>query len=114
MAPSFLHNDIAKPHTQEADFFTMTSCLRSAILDHAQTPHQNIAQDISVAARFGPRPSGAASEILKSNTFGIYPSEESNVTKSLVLGYFRCAVTLCLSAKWYTDAIPLAAKGYGR
>ena len=71
MAPSFLHNDIAKPHTQEADFFTMTSCLRSAILDHAQTPHQNIAHDISVAARFGPSPSGAASEILKSNMSSI-------------------------------------------
>ena len=91
-APSLFDNVIATAHTQEADFFSMIGSLRSAILDHAQIPHQSYVQDSSVAAIFGSRPSSAASEILKSNTFGIRPSEESDVddlvAKALALGDF--------------------------
>ena len=60
-------------------------------------------------------PSSAASESLKNNTFRIYPSEESEVdrlvTKALVLGDFGSAVSLCLSAERYADAVLLAVKG---
>ena len=86
---SLFYNDIGILHIQEADFFSMASTLCGAILHHIQIPHQSYAQDSSVTATFGSRPSSAASEILKSNTFGIYPSEESEVdrlvTKTLVL-----------------------------
>ena len=91
-APSLFDDDIGTPHTQEVDFFSTIGTLRGAILHHVQIPHQSHAQDFSVAATFGSRPSSAASEILKSNTFGIYPSEESDVdglvTKALALGDF--------------------------
>ncbi|KAH8109041.1 hypothetical protein DFH11DRAFT_1691296 [Phellopilus nigrolimitatus] len=76
---------------------------RNTIPDHVQIPHQNYAHDSSVAATVGSRPSSSSSEVMKSNMFRIYPSEESEfdhlVTKSLVLGDFESAVTLCLSAE---------------
>ena len=110
----FLFDDIGKPHTQETNL-SVFSTLRSAIPDHVQIPHQNYAQDSSVAATFGSRPSSAVSESLKNNTFRIYPSEESEVdrlvTKALVLGDFSSAVSLCLSAEQYADAILLAVEG---
>ena len=114
-APSLFDDDIGTPHTQEADFFSTIGTLRGAIPDHVQISHQNYVQDSSVAATFGSRPSSAASESLKNNTFRIYPSEESEVdclvTKALVLGDFGSAVFLCLSAERYADAILLAGKG---
>ena len=85
------------------------------ITDHIQIPHQSYAQGSSVAATFGSRPLRAASESLKNNTFRIYPSEESEVdclvAKALVLGDFGSAVSLCLSAERYADAILLAVEG---
>jgi len=46
---------------------------------------------------------------LKSNTFRIYPTDESSierlVTKSIVLGDFESAVSLCLSVDRFTDAL---------
>ncbi|KAH9912751.1 uncharacterized protein B0H18DRAFT_882456, partial [Fomitopsis serialis] len=60
-------------------------------------------------------PSSVASEALQSNTFKIYPPDESAtdrlVTKALVLGDFDFAVSLCLSSRPFADAILLAVKG---
>ena len=112
-APS-LFDDIGTPCIQEVDFSSTIGTLRSAAPDHVQTPHQSYVQDSSVAATFGSRPSSAASESLKNNTFRIYPSEESEVdrlvTKALVLGDFVSAVSLCPSAERYADAFLLAVK----
>ena len=48
-------------------------------------------------------------------TFRIYPNDESDtdrlVTKALVLGDFDSAVSLCLSAERFADAILLAVRG---
>ncbi|KAH8116058.1 WD40 repeat-like protein [Phellopilus nigrolimitatus] len=116
-APSLFGDDIGgTPQSDaEADFFSTMGTTRNTIPDHVQIPHQNYAHDSSVAATVGSRPSSSASEVMKSNTFRIYPSEESEidrlVTKSLVLGDFESAVTLCLSAERYADAILLAVKG---
>ncbi|KAF5365491.1 hypothetical protein D9757_012997 [Collybiopsis confluens] len=63
-------------------------------------PPTNYAVDSSVASAIGSRPSSVASEVLKSNTFKIYPADESEterlVTEALVLGDFTSAVDLCL------------------
>ncbi|EJD05585.1 WD40 repeat-like protein [Fomitiporia mediterranea MF3/22] len=115
-APSLFGDDIGTPQTDaEADFFSTMGTIRSAVPERVQIPHTNYAQDSSVAATVGSRPSSAASETLKNNTFHIYPSEESEIdrliTKSLVMGDFESAVTLCLSAERFADAILLAVKG---
>jgi protein transport protein SEC31 len=93
-----------------ADFF---STIRTA--PELEVPHHNYGIDSSVAATIGSGPSSVASENLKNNTFRIYPSDESEtdglVTKALVLGDFESAVSLCLSAERYADAILLAIKG---
>ncbi|KAG8955500.1 protein transport protein S31 [Tulasnella sp. 419] len=88
----------------------------NALPQHVLVPHHSYAADSSVAATIGSRPSSAASDsALKSNTFKIYPNEESEVdklvTQALVLGDFQSAVELCLSAERYADAILLAVKG---
>ncbi|KAH8112011.1 hypothetical protein DFH11DRAFT_531144 [Phellopilus nigrolimitatus] len=104
-APSLFGDDIGgTPQSDaEADFFCTMGTTRNTIPDHVQIPHQNYAHDSSVAATVGSRPSSSSSEVMKSNMFRIYPSEESEfdhlVTKSLVLGDFESAVTLCLSAE---------------
>ena len=116
-APSlFGDENIGTPQLDaEADFFSTMGTIREDMNDRIQVPHQNYGVDSSVAATIGSRPSSAASEMTKSNTFRIYPSEESEidrlVTKSLVLGDFESAVSLCLSAERYADAILLAVKG---
>ena len=79
-------------------------------------PHINPTTESSVAATIGsPGPSSVTSEAIKSNTFKIYPSEESEsdrlITKALVLGDFNSAVELCLSTDRFADAILLAVKG---
>ncbi|EEB93071.1 hypothetical protein MPER_08324, partial [Moniliophthora perniciosa FA553] len=78
-------------------------------------PHHSYGLDSSVAATIGSRPSSAASEALKSNTFRIYPADESEterlVTKALVLGDFSSAVDLCLSSDRFADALLLAVRG---
>ncbi len=114
--PSLFDDDIGTPQLDaEADFFSSMGTIRNALPEHNLIPHQNYAHDSSVAATIGSRPSSAASESMKSNTFRIYPSEESDidslVTKSLILGDFESAVALCLSAERYADAILLAVKG---
>ena len=103
------------PHTREVDFFSKIGSLRRAIPGRTPTPHRSHAQDSSVAAIFGSRPSSAASEILKSNAFGIHPSEESDVdglvTKAPVLRDFGYADSFLPYAEEYADAVLLTAKG---
>ena len=99
-----------------ADFFSSLGPIPSAIPDHLRVPHVDPSAGSSVAATQGsPLSSTAPSEVLKSHTFKIYPDGESNVdhliTKALVLGDFGSAVTLCLNAERFSDAILLAAKG---
>lgn len=99
-----------------ADFFSSLGSIPSAIPDHLRVPHFDPSIESSVAATQGsPYSSVAPSEVLKNHTFNIYPDGESNVdrlvTKALVLGDFESAVTLCLSAERFTDAILLATKG---
>lgn len=99
-----------------ADFFSSLGPIPSAIPDHLRVPHVDPSAESSAAATQGsPFSSVAPSEVLKSHTFKIYPDGESNtdhlITKALVLGDFDSAVTLCLSAERFSDAILLAAKG---
>ena len=66
-------------------------------------------------ATLGYRPSSDVIAISKSNTFGIYPSEESKVgglvTKVLVLGDFGYVVSFLPYAEEYADAVLLTANG---
>ena len=72
-------------------------------------------QDSSAVATLGYRPSSDVIAIPKSNTFGIYPSEESEVdglvTKALVLGDFGYVVSFLPYAEEYADAVLLTANG---
>ncbi|KAI0777311.1 hypothetical protein BD413DRAFT_467598 [Trametes elegans] len=117
-APSLFGDDnlIGTPQGDAAaDFFGSIGTARTAEDDNIQVPHQNYPLDSSVAATIGSRPSSVASEVLKDNTFRIYPTDESEtdrlVTKALVLGDFESAVSLCLSSERFADAILLAVKG---
>ena len=69
----------------------------------------------SVAATIGSRPSSVTSDNLKPTTFRIYPQDESEadrlLTRSLVLGDFESAVSLCLSTSRFADALLLAVRG---
>ena len=98
-----------------ADFFSTMGIGQSTNEAVPVVPHTNYGIDSSVAATIGSRPSSAASDILKSNTFYIYPADESEtdrlVTKALVVGDFESAVSLCLSVERFADAILLAVKG---
>ncbi|KZT33889.1 hypothetical protein SISSUDRAFT_1053654 [Sistotremastrum suecicum HHB10207 ss-3] len=121
--PSLFGDEIVggTPQTDAAvDFFSTMGTAntgRGAIPQHVLVPHVNPPRDSSVAATQGSRPSSVASvsEVIKANTFRIYPNEESDVdrlvTRSLVVGDFDSAVTLCLSADRFADAILLAVKG---
>ena len=116
-APSLFGEDpIGTPQTDAgADFFTTMGLTNLSNDAHIQVPHTNYGIDSSVAATIGSRPSSVASDTLKNTTFHIYPNDESEtdqlVTKSLVLGDFESAVSLCLSTERYADAILLAVKG---
>lgn len=98
-----------------ADFFSSMSSNRTAIPDRMMVPHQEHAKDSSVAATIGSRASSVISDNLKSNTFKIYPADESEVdrliTRALVVGDFESAVTLSLSADRFADALVLAVRG---
>ena len=98
-----------------ANFFSSIGQMRNALPDHMQVPHQAYAKDSSVAATIGSRASSVASETMKSNTFKIYPTNESEVdrliTRALVVGDFESAVTLCLSVDRFADALVLAVRG---
>lgn len=100
----------------EADFFSSMGGIPSALPPHMQIPHKDLKGESSAAATHGsPTPSSTPSEIIKSNTFRIYPEGESDVdrlvTQALVLGDFASGVELCLSAERYADAILLAVRG---
>jgi len=116
-APSLFGEDpTGTPQTDAgADFFTTMGLANLSNDARIQVPHTNYGIDSSVAATIGSRPSSAASDTLKNNTFRIYPNDESEtdrlVTKALVLGDFESAVSLCLSTERYADAILLAVKG---
>ncbi|KZT07919.1 uncharacterized protein LAESUDRAFT_697968 [Laetiporus sulphureus 93-53] len=115
-APSLFGDElIGTPQTDAAaDFFGSIGTARSAD-DQMRIPHTNYALDSSVAATIGSGPSSVTSEVLRNNTFKIYPPDESEtdrlVTKALVLGDFESAVSLCLSSSRFADAILLAVKG---
>lgn len=98
-----------------ADFFSSMSSNRTAIPDRMMVPHQEHAKDSSVAATIGSQASSVISDNLKSNTFKIYPADESEVdrliTRALVVGDFESAVTLSLSADRFADALVLAVRG---
>jgi len=98
-----------------ADFFSTMGISQSTNEAVQVVPHTNYGIDSSVAATIGSRPSSAASDTPKSNTFHIYPADESEtdrlVTKALVVGDFDSAVSLCLSVERFADAILLAVKG---
>ncbi|KAF8629447.1 hypothetical protein AX15_003441 [Amanita polypyramis BW_CC] len=112
-APSLFGDDLG-PGTPQEDFFSTIMQSSDDILP-VIVPHMNYGVDSSVAATIGSRPSSVSSEIMKSNTFKIYPAEESEtdrlVTKALVLGDFESAVSLCLSSDRFADAILLAVRG---
>ncbi|KIJ63089.1 hypothetical protein HYDPIDRAFT_182419 [Hydnomerulius pinastri MD-312] len=126
-APSLFGDDAALGTPQldagtGADFFSTMAAVQDSDINDAQTivvPHTNYGVDSSVAATIGSGPSSIASASeslsMKSNTFRIYPAEESEtdrlVTRALVLGDFSSAVELCLSAERYADALLLAIKG---
>ncbi|KAG6812361.1 hypothetical protein H0H92_003261 [Tricholoma furcatifolium] len=107
--PSLFGDEIpGTPLDAGNDFF-------NAIAQGQVVPHTNYGIDSSVAATIGSGPSSVTSEVLKSNSFRIYPSDESDVdrlvTKALVLGDFESAVSLCLSSDRFADAILLAVRG---
>lgn len=107
-----------------ADVFSSLGALRSALPDHVLVPHHPQGGEASVAATLG---SGASSISIAGSdvnvedvaggaaTFKIYPVGESEVdrllTRALVLGDFESAVSLCLSANRFADAILLAVRG---
>jgi protein transport protein SEC31 len=117
-APSLFGDDgpVGTPQLDAAaDFFSTMGINRSTNEAVPVVPHTNYGIDSSVAATIGSRPSSAASDTLKNNTFHIYPEDESEtdrlVTKALVVGDFESAVSLCLSVERFADAILLAVKG---
>ena len=100
-----------------ADFFESIGTARSAEDDNIRVPRHNYPLDSSVAAEISSRLSSVASETLKDKTFRIYPNNESEterlVTKALVLSDFKSAVSLCLSADRFANAILPAVKPPG-
>ncbi|KAJ9091705.1 hypothetical protein QFC19_008996 [Naganishia cerealis] len=98
-----------------ADFFSSMNSDRTALPDRMTVPHQEHGKDSSVAATMGSRSSSVISDTLKSNTFKIYPTDESEVdrliTRALVVGDFESAVTLSLSVDRFADALVLAVRG---
>ncbi|KAF9546188.1 hypothetical protein CPC08DRAFT_738561 [Agrocybe pediades] len=113
-APSLFGDDI--PGTPQHDFFNTVGVAQDDGESHAVlVPHTNYGLDSSVAATVGSGPSSVTSEVPRSNSFRIYPTDESDVerlvTKALVLGDFESAVSLCLSADRFADAILLAVRG---
>ena len=98
------------------DFFSSMAAgsLRNPLLDHV-VPHKAEVAESSVGATMGSRASSLRSEVIKDNTFRIYPAGESDVdrliTQALVLGDFPSAVDLCLASERFADALLLAVRG---
>ncbi|KAK0191818.1 hypothetical protein F5146DRAFT_1037270 [Armillaria mellea] len=116
-APSLFGDDgpgLPQRDAAGADFFSSIG-LSGESVPPIDVPHTNYGIDSSVAATIGSGPSSVTSETSKSNTFKIYPADDSEtdclVTKALVLGDFESAVSLCLSSDRFADAILLAARG---
>ncbi|KAF5318593.1 hypothetical protein D9619_010994 [Psilocybe cf. subviscida] len=113
-APSLFGDDV--PGTPQHDFFNTVGVAQDDGETQAvHVPHTNYGIDSSVAATIGSGPSSVTSEVTRNNGFKIYSSDESDidrlVTKALVLGDFESAVSLCLSADRFADAILLAVRG---
>ncbi|KAF8828347.1 hypothetical protein HHX47_DHR4000810 [Lentinula edodes] len=112
-APSLFGDD--NGIADDGDFFSNIGVGGNGFTRQVLVPHTNYGVDSSVAATIGSRPSSIASEVTKSNTFKIYPADESEtetlVTKALVLGDFTSAVELCLSTNRFADALLLAVRG---
>ncbi|KAJ3805552.1 hypothetical protein F5876DRAFT_51675 [Lentinula aff. lateritia] len=112
-APSLFGDDNGV--ADDGDFFSNIGVGGNGFTRQVLVPHTNYGVDSSVAATIGSRPSSIASEVTKSNTFKIYPADESEtetlVTKALVLGDFTSAVELCLSTNRFADALLLAVRG---
>ena len=106
------------PSAASADFFSsmpVSNSLRNPALDSV-IPHKAEIAESSVAATIGgSRASSVRSDIIKENTFHIYPSSENNIdrliTQALVLGDFQSAVNLCLASERFADALLLAVRG---
>ena len=64
-----------------ADFFSSIGAIRNSMALDNLIPHQNYARDSSVATAIGSRPSSAASEASRNNTFKMYPSDESDIDR---------------------------------
>ncbi|KAK0452176.1 uncharacterized protein EV420DRAFT_1559290 [Desarmillaria tabescens] len=99
-APSLFGDDgpgMPQRDVAGADFFSSIG-LSGESVPPIDVPHTNYGIDSSVAATIGSGPSSVTSETSKSNTFKIYPADESEtdrlVTKALVLGDFDSAVSL--------------------
>ncbi|KAK4683998.1 protein transport protein SEC31, partial [Tremellales sp. Uapishka_1] len=114
---SLFNDDIpGTPAAAAADFFSSMAAgpARNRQLDNV-VPHQSVAADSSVAATIGSRASSVRSDVVKDNTFHIYPAGESEVdkliTQALVVGDFASAVNLCLASERYADALLLAVRG---
>ncbi len=118
--PSLFGDDSAAPDSAaaSADFFGQLSATpKSAIPGHLTSVDGSVSGRVdSAAATVGsPDVSRAASDIVKASTFRIYPANESEadklITRALVLGDFESAVSLCISADRFADAILLAVRG---
>jgi len=100
-----------------ADFFnTVGISQEDTISPNIHVPHTNYHLDSSVAATIGSGPSSVTSEIIKTNSFKIYPPDESEtdrfVMKAILLGDFYSAVSLCLPSDRYVDTILFTVRGH--
>lgn len=122
--PSLFGDDAPANNAQQqaaTDFYTSLSSgtgndRPAGVSDRFALSQANVERaGSSVAATMGSRPSSVASENLKPTTFRIYPQDESEadrlLTRALVLGDFDSAVSLCLSADRFADALLLAVRG---
>lgn len=115
--PSLFGDDNANAAGQTAasvDFYnSMRSSRPGGLPDNVF--HRVSAAASSVGATVGSQTSSVASEIIRNNTFQIYPSDESKadrlITRALVLGDFESAVSLCISTERWADALLLGVKG---
>lgn len=114
---SAFFGDDQPPSTPAADFFSsMATASTKGTLPSHVVPHVNYAADSSVAATVGSQASSVRSEIVQdTNTFKIYPADESPtdklITKALVFGDYDSAVSLCLASDRFADALLLAVQG---
>ncbi|EST08137.1 Steroid receptor RNA activator-protein/coat protein complex II, Sec31 [Kalmanozyma brasiliensis GHG001] len=121
--PSLFGEDAAGAagNNDASDFFSQlsadqpSSAIRSALPGHLLSESQAPVQASAAATAGSPGPSSVASENIRSSTFKIYPSEESEgdklITRALVLGDFESAVSVCINSDRFADAFLLAVRG---